>query len=72
MGGLERRTRGLMGRGRNTQGAMMKSRIKMCGVVMMAIAALMLAGCNTTKGFGKDIEGAGEGLKNSAERSGAD
>ncbi|MBX9736575.1 MAG: entericidin A/B family lipoprotein [Phycisphaerales bacterium] len=40
----------------------------------LALAALAasLAACNTTRGFGEDIEKAGEGLKGSAERNGAD
>lgn len=61
----------------NKQGAMMKNRIRLCGVracglVAISIAVLVLAGCNTTKGVGADIERAGEGLKDSADRNGAD
>lgn len=33
---------------------------------------LVLASCNTTRGVGRDIEKAGDGLKESAERNGAD
>jgi len=37
------------------------------------IAAIMgLAACNTTKGVGKDIEKAGDSLKDSADKHGAD
>ena len=32
---------------------------------------IILAACNTTKGFGTDIERAGAGMKGSAERNGA-
>ena len=43
-------------------------------ITILAVLALMLwlPACNTTKGFGKDIEKAGDGLKNSAERNGAE
>lgn len=43
-------------------------------VVGLALAALAaaLAGCNTTKGLGTDVEKAGEALKGSAERNGAE
>ncbi len=37
-----------------------------CGIV------LAIAGCNTTKGAGKDLEKAGEGIQNSADKHGAD
>ena len=40
------------------------------GVVLAAII-VSVGACNTTKGVGKDIENAGEGLKESAERNGA-
>lgn len=39
---------------------------------LLLACALALVACNTTKGVGKDIEKAGEGLKNSAGRNGAD
>jgi len=35
-------------------------------------AVLAAAGCNTTKGFGEDLEKAGSGIEHSAERHGAD
>jgi len=42
----------------------------------IAFAALALCfvlnGCNTTKGVGKDIEKAGDSLKDSADKNGAD
>jgi predicted small secreted protein len=42
-------------------------------VVGAAVAAFIVsvAACNTTKGLGTDIEKAGEGLKESADRNGA-
>ncbi len=40
--------------------------------VVVAIASCAMQACNTTKGVGKDIEKAGEGLKNSADKHGAD
>lgn len=43
-------------------------------IIILAVLALVLVlpACNTTKGFGEDIENAGTGLKNSADRHGAD
>ena len=38
----------------------------MFGMLLINVA------CNTTRGVGADIENAGEGLKNSAGRNGAD
>ncbi len=50
--------------------------MKLCKKVFLTLAlvaiAASLAACNTTKGLGTDIEKAGEGLKGSAERNGAD
>lgn len=40
--------------------------------VVVGIASCAMQACNTTKGVGKDIEKAGEGLKNSADKHGAD
>lgn len=39
--------------------------------VALTAAALAITACNTTKGAGKDIERAGEGIQNSADRHGA-
>jgi len=43
---------------------------------LMACAAcalpLVLVACNTTKGVGKDLEKAGEGIQGSADEHGAD
>jgi len=35
-------------------------------VAILALLTLGLAGCNTTEGFGKDIEGAGNSLQKEA------
>jgi predicted small secreted protein len=40
-------------------------------VLALFIVAIWLPACNTTKGLGTDIKKAGEGLKGSAERNGA-
>lgn len=42
----------------------------LCTLALCAIV-VVLAACNTTKGVGKDIEKAGEGLQRSADRNGA-
>lgn len=41
-------------------------------VAVLFLLTLSLAACNTTKGVGKDIQKAGTGLENSAEKHGAD
>lgn len=35
-------------------------------IAAMAVALCSLAGCNTTEGVGKDLESAGEGIKDAA------
>lgn len=50
----------------------MKRTVKVVVAMSILAAALAVGACNTTKGVGKDIEKAGEGLKNSAERNGAE
>ncbi len=50
----------------------MKSTIRIITAFALAATFIALAACNTTKGFGTDIEKAGEGLKGSAERNGAE
>jgi|GEM_PF-1751959 len=39
--------------------------------LFLCASVVIIGACNTTKGVGTDIEKAGEGLKNSAERNGA-
>ena len=46
--------------------------ISTIAVLSLLALAFALSACNTTKGFGKDIEKAGAGMKNSAERNGAE
>lgn len=43
-------------------------------VIIVALIAVgfLLSACNTTKGVGTDIENAGDSLKRSAERNGAE
>jgi len=50
----------------------MKHFIRVFSVVSLLALFIVLPACNTTKGVGKDIEKAGEGLKNSADKHGAD
>ncbi len=50
----------------------MKPILRSVLVTTVLAATLVLAACNTTRGVGKDIESAGEGIKDSAERNGAD
>ena len=38
-------------------------------VSILASMALAVSACNTTKGAGKDIEKAGEGMQNAADRN---
>ena len=49
----------------------MKALIKVIAVIALFAAFLVLPACNTTKGFGTDMEKAGEGLQNSATKNGA-
>ena len=37
----------------------------------LALITLAAGGCNTTKGAGRDLKAAGQGIENSAERNGA-
>ncbi|RFA38968.1 hypothetical protein CAL65_03470 [Alkalilimnicola ehrlichii] len=39
---------------------------------LLAAGFLLMAGCETTAGVGRDIESAGEGIEESAERHGAE
>jgi len=49
----------------------MKMVLRVAVVGLAVAAALAVGACNTTKGVGQDIESAGSGIKNSAERNGA-
>lgn len=51
----------------------MKSLIKrFAAVVLITAVPFAIAACNTTKGVGKDMEKAGEGIQGSAEKHGAE
>lgn len=50
----------------------MKRSIRVLSVSLLCAVFACLAACNTTKGFGKDVEKAGASMKGSAERNGAD
>lgn len=50
----------------------MKSLLKIVAGLAICALFISLPACNTTKGVGADIENAGEGLKNSADRNGAE
>jgi predicted small secreted protein len=45
--------------------------IKSALTLSLLALVLLTTACNTTKGAGKDIEAAGAGIKNSADRNGA-
>jgi predicted small secreted protein len=56
----------------NTNGVdFMKLFLRTVLLFAFATAAIVTTACNTTRGVGEDIEAAGAGLKDSAERSGA-
>jgi predicted small secreted protein len=42
-----------------------------CAMAALLLACFVFAGCNTTKGAGKDLEVGGEKIQNSAENHGA-
>ncbi len=50
----------------------MKSLTTLLSLLALCLVFTTLAACNTTKGVGKDIEKAGDGLKDSAHKHGAD
>ncbi len=50
----------------------MKRLITILAALFVMTLGLWLPACNTTKGFGKDIEKAGASMKGSAERNGAE
>jgi predicted small secreted protein len=49
----------------------MKPILRSALILTFVAAAVALTACNTTRGVGEDIEAAGSGIKNSAERNGA-
>ena len=52
-----------------TDRASRRSITLVAALVLAAGALSTLAGCNTTEGFGKDVQSAGEGISNAAEKS---
>ena len=42
--------------------------IKLTAVITLLISMLAFSGCHTVKGAGEDIEKAGQGIQNSAEK----
>jgi predicted small secreted protein len=50
------------GRGMKTQ------YVKLTAVITLLLGMLTFSGCQTVKGAGKDIEKAGEGIQNSADK----
>ncbi len=40
---------------------------KICLILLLAMLAFKLAGCNTFYGFGEDVEAGGKAIKNAAE-----
>lgn len=50
----------------------MKRLISILSALAVLALFLCLSACNTTKGFGKDVEKAGASMKGSAERNGAE
>jgi entericidin B len=41
--------------------------MKRCAICTLAVVMLLLAGCNTMQGLGKDIEKAGETIQKSSK-----
>lgn len=37
--------------------------------ILVAVACLALAGCNTIEGFGKDVKKGGQAIENAAQRA---
>lgn len=50
----------------------MKNITKVLLTLAFLTICVALPACNTTKGLGEDIEKAGDGIQNSADRNGAD
>ena len=42
--------------------------IKLTAIIALLISMLAFSGCHTVKGAGKDIENAGQGIQNSADK----
>jgi predicted small secreted protein len=46
----------------------MEAYMKRTAVFMLMVWAIALSGCNTMKGFGKDVEKAGETIQKKADK----
>ena len=42
--------------------------MKKIGLILVALWAVALAGCNTMRGFGQDVEKAGEAIQRKTDR----
>ena len=42
--------------------------MKKCAAILFALWAVALAGCNTMRGFGQDVEKAGEAIQKKSDR----
>ena len=49
----------------------MKSLTKILALLAFALSTVALTACNTTKGFGEDLQSGGENLSDEARDSGA-
>lgn len=47
---------------------MTSKKLSLYSIPALLFAALLLAGCETTAGLGRDVEAAGEGIEDTAER----
>ena len=37
--------------------------------LLLSVSAILIAGCNTTRGFGQDVEATGEAIEEAAEEA---
>lgn len=37
--------------------------------LLLSLSAILIAGCNTTRGFGQDVEATGEAIEEAAEET---
>ena len=50
---------------------MKKNLLKLLALAFVTLTAVALPACNTTKGFGEDIDSLGENMSDAAEDNGA-
>jgi entericidin A len=46
----------------------MEAMMRKIAMILMALSAVLLVGCNTMQGFGKDMEKAGSAIQRKAEK----